>query len=348
MLINDKIQIEKCYNAVKQRDSSYIGSFFFGVRTTGIFCIPSCRARTPKQENLVFYTHVNELLQEGYRPCKICKPTFNAYETPADVKKAIQLVHDSPFVKIKDTDLLNNKIRPEKVRRWFKKNYGITFQAYQRMFRINNAYNQLLNGTKVTESAFDSGYDSLSGFAYTFKTLMGKEPQKGKSSNVITLKRITTPVGPMYIAADKHGICMLEFVDRKSIENEILKIQKIRQAPILIGQNNHIKEAEKQIVKYFEGKLKYFTLSISYIGNKREIDYWEKIKQIPYGETKTYSQLAKEMGLSFQKIRKLNGLNKIAILIPCHRLIEEDGNLLGYGGGIERKKWMLNLEKKNA
>lgn len=346
MQIVEQNKIHECYTAVKDRDTSFIGSFFFGVLTTKIFCIPSCRARTPKPENVVFFTEVKELLDEGFRPCKLCKPTLNAYQIPEDISRALKLVHQSRFEKIPDARLLKENIRPEKVRRWFKKNYGMTFQAYQRMYRINTAYQEIKNGKRVTESAFNSGYESLSGFAYTFKTLLGKQPQKGKVARVVHIKRITTPLGPMFACASDKGLCLLEFTDRKMMETEFLNLQKRMNATILFGKNIFIDQAEKELDEYFNGKRKEFTVPLDLNGSDAHKTYWKHLQQVPIGKTTSYTQLSTELEISEDAIRSANGKNSIAIIVPCHRVISAFGDLVGYGGGLERKRWLITHEQK--
>ena len=166
------------YQALLNRDSKYVGIFYVGVKTTSVFCIATCRARKPKKENVVFYKSYSEALKNGFRPCKICCPTENSNETPEQVVIAIKLIKDNPKEKISDSILRENEICPDLVRRWFKKNYGITFHAFQRMYRINNAYKELKDGKTTTETAFGLGYESLSGFGYTYKKIMGKSPVK--------------------------------------------------------------------------------------------------------------------------------------------------------------------------
>lgn len=178
MLITENKKIETFYKALLDRKQSFVGIFFVGVKTTSVFCIATCRARKPKLENVEFYTTSKEALDNGYRPCKICKPTENANQAPEQVEKAIKLVKENPKEKITDYQLRKMEISPEIVRRWFKKNYGMTFQSYQRMYRINNAFLELKNGKNATNTAFDTGYESLSGFGYTFKKLVGKHQLK--------------------------------------------------------------------------------------------------------------------------------------------------------------------------
>ena len=229
MIVTEPNKISAYYQALVERNKSYVGIFYVGVKTTSIFCIATCRARKPKIENVEFYTSFKDAMDNGYRPCKICKPTENAHEAPPQVKAAIDLVKSNLKEKIKDFQLKEKNISPEAVRRWFKKNYGMTFHAFQRMYRINNAFQELKKGKKTTTTAFDTGYESLSGFGYTFKKLVGKSPLNSKEKNVILISRLTTPLGPMFAGATDSGICLLEFTDRRMLETEFRDLQKTTQ-----------------------------------------------------------------------------------------------------------------------
>ncbi|BDD09841.1 XRE family transcriptional regulator [Fulvitalea axinellae] len=347
--VSDIEKRERYYKAVKERDTSFIGSFFLGVKTTGIFCIPSCRARTPKFANVVFSHDSKELLAHGFRPCKICKPTNHAYEPPEEVQKALAIMMANPYEKVTDATLRAEGIAPEKIRRWFKKHHGMTFQAYQRMTRINMAFQELKKGGKVTDTAFNSGYGSLSGFGYAFKNLLGKSPKEGELQNVVLASRLTTPLGPMFVFATDKGICLLEFTDRKMLETELAEVQKRYGAVILSGENEHIKQAKKELGEYFEGKRKRFAVALDLSPTPSQKEAWDRLLSVGFGQTRTYASMAEEAGpeTSVSDIIRANGQNRVAIIVPCHRLLEEDGALAGYGGGLQRKRWLLDHEKAN-
>lgn len=349
MLITDNKKIETYYNALLKREQRFVGIFFVGVKTTSVFCIATCRARKPKLENVEFYTSFKEALDNGYRPCKICKPTENANEAPEQIALAIKLVQENPKEKITDDQLRQKNISPEVIRRWFNQNYGITFQAYQRMYRINNAYQELKKGKNTTNTAFDSGYESLSGFGYTFKKIIGKSPQKSTHKNIILINRLTTPLGPMFVCATENGICLLEFVDRRMLETEFKDLQKLLNATIITGENEHIKQAKKEITEYFNGKRKVFSLKLETPGTDFQNSVWNCLKEIKYGTTTTYQQQAEKINnpKAIRAVASANGFNRISIIIPCHRVIGKDGKMTGYGGGIERKKWLIEHETKN-
>lgn len=341
-----KLSNEVMYLAAVNKDVEFEGVFWMAVKTTGIFCRPTCTARKPKFENVEFFQNAKEPILKGYRPCKICKPLENPQQTPKYIQEILQDLQLNPSHKFKDIDLVNRGIDPATIRRWFQKNHGITFHAFQRMFRLNMAFKKIQEGENIIETAYDSGFASLSGFNDGFKSIFGVSPKHSKAIKIIDLKRIETPIGTMYAAATDEGICMLEFTDRKMLETEFKDLAKSHNATIILGDNVHFKILEEELDAYFAGNLKVFTVPLAPVGTSFQKSVWEILRQIPYGETWTYRQQAEKLG-DAKKVRAVanaNGMNKISILIPCHRVIGSNGTLTGYGGGIWRKQKLLELE----
>jgi len=255
-----ELTAEIMYEAIVKKDISFEGVFFTAVKTTGIFCRPSCTARKPKFENVEFLTTTKDCILKGYRPCKVCNPLENLHQTPEAFQQIINELTKNPSIKFKDYDLKKKGIEPSQIRRWFLKNHGITFQAYQRMFRINSAFKKIQSGQTITNTAFDSGFESLSGFSESFKTIFGVSPKNGKVKTIIDLKRIETPLGTMIVCATEKGICLLEFSDRKMLETELKTIAKLLNATIIQGHNKHFELLEKQLNEYFTRQRKTFDI----------------------------------------------------------------------------------------
>ncbi|KOY84287.1 XRE family transcriptional regulator [bacterium 336/3] len=342
-----ELTIEIMYKAILEKDTSFEGVFFIAVKTTGIFCRPSCTARKPKLENVEFFKTSKECILKGYRACKVCNPLKTINYTPIEFQKIIDELSENPTLKFKNNDLKQRGIEPSKIRRWFLKNHGITFQAYQRMFRINMAFKKIQSGESATHTAFDIGFESLSGFGYSFKNIFGISPRKGKQQNIIDLKRIETPLGTMLACATNQGICLLEFTDRKMLETELKSIAKLLNATIIQGNNKHFELLEKQLNEYFAGERKIFDIPLHTLGTDFQNKVWTALQNIPYGQIKSYKEQAITIGSSesVRAVAKANGMNRISILIPCHRVIGSNGQLIGYGGGLWRKKYLLDLEK---
>ncbi len=339
------LTFEDKYNALN-KNLLDDGAFVTGVITTGIFCKPSCRAKKPKAKNIIFYDSPEEAIVNGFRPCKICKPMEIKGKTPDYIKKIIAELQEDPYLKIKDTDLRERDIEPNKIRRWFKENHHITFHAYQRMLRMNKAYNQIKGGNSVTNTAFALGYDSLSGFNESWKHIFGKAPQH-TDKKVINLIRLTTKIGPMFACASQKGICLLDFTDRRMLESEFKALCRRLNAVILPGRNKHLEQVQIQVTEYLEGKRKTFEMPLDAPGTDFQQTVWACLQGIPYGETWSYKEQAIKLGRAkaVRAVASANGHNRIAFIIPCHRVIGSNGDLRGYGGGIKRKAWLLDLEQ---
>ncbi len=337
------------YNALLNKDSSYDGLFFIAVKTTGIFCRTVCTAKKPKQENVEFYKSADEALKFGYRPCKVCKP-LNIYDKPDFVKKVLSEIEKDPFVRLNQRKLIDMGINPHTLARWFKKNLNMTFSAYHKMNRLNKVYGNLREGQKVTETAFDSGYESLSGFSDFFKKTTGFSPSESSYKNIVSAERIVTPLGPMLAAATDKGICLLEFVDRRMLQNQILSLERRLKAKVIPGKSPYFKELDKQMKEYFEGNRKDFDIPLDPSGTEFQNKVWKELMNIPYGKTVSYQTQANniKMPKAVRAVANANGMNKISIIIPCHRVIGSDGTLTGYGGGLYRKKFLLDLEQKTS
>lgn len=344
------LTFQEKYDAYARNDSLYEGAFITAVKTTDIFCRPSCKARTPKAENIAFYDTVQEALQNGFRPCKLCKPLEKMDETPEYVKNIIKELHENPYLRIKDDDLRRRGIEPSQIRRWFKKHHNMTFHSYQRMLRINTAFNSIKNGETVTNSAFDSGYDSLSGFNESYRSIFGDSATHSNDKSIINIARFTTPIGPMFACASDQGICLLDFTDRRMLETEFKDLAKRLNAVILPGASPFLEQVQSQLSEYFSGKRKTFTVPLHTPGTDFQQSVWEILQDIPYGNNRTYKQQAMAINKpkAIRAVASANGHNRISIIIPCHRVIGSDGRLVGYGGGLHRKKWLLDFEMSNS
>ncbi|QIY79185.1 bifunctional transcriptional activator/DNA repair enzyme AdaA [Chromobacterium violaceum] len=348
MRVTDPRQIDAFYRALLERAADHVGIFYVGVKTTGVFCIATCRARKPKRENVVFYTDLKDALDAGYRPCKVCRPSENAHTAPSDVAAAIAWLRQHPKARLSDDGLRLLGCRPERVRRWFQQHYGMSFHAFQRSVRINMALEELKGGRCATDAALDCGYDSLSGFGYTCKKLTGCAPTA--AAQIIRIHRFTTPLGPMFVCASERGVCLMAFVDCKTLETEFRDLQRLLQARILAGENQHTRQAERQVGEYFAGTRFQFNLALDMPGSEFQKSVWQALQTIPYGEIASYADQAESLGRpeAVRAVARAHGANRVAIVVPCHRVLGTDGSLTGYGGGLARKQWLLAHERQHA
>lgn len=340
---------EIMYEAFLNRDSKFEGLFFVAVTTTGIFCRPTCTARKPKQENIEFFPSTRDALLNGYRPCKLCHPLGYQGAVPEWLQPVMDAIDDQHDMRLTDSNLRRRGIDPNRVRRWFKKNHGMTFQTFLRTMRISHAFGRIKYGDKVIEAAFESGYESLSGFAESFKKTTGFSPNQSTKNRMISVTRILTPLGPLLAGATEDGICLLEFVDRRMIETQIKRLKKLFNAELIPGSSHHFRQLEQEITEYFAGTRKEFTVPLVIAGTEFQKQVWSTLQTIPYGETRSYKQQSEIIGnpQAIRAVARANGDNRIGIIIPCHRVIGSNGELVGYGGGLWRKHYLLNLEKEN-
>ena len=277
---------------------------------------------------------------------KVCSPLEKAGETPEYIRRIIEEISNGVGKGFTDIDLKERGVEPNTLRRWFKKYHGITFHGYQRMLRINTAFKKIQNGQSVTSTAFDSGYESLSGFGESFKSVIGVSPLESKGKVIINITRFETPLGPMFACATEDGVCLLEFTDRRMLETELKTLTKIVNASIVHGENKHFENLIKQMDEYFNGERKEFSIPLFTPGSEFQKSVWKELQTIPYGTTRSYKQQAIALNNpgAVRAVANANGMNRISIIIPCHRVIGDDGHLTGYGGGIWRKKWLLDME----
>lgn len=336
------------YRALLNKDKAYEGIFFVGVKTTGVFCQPTCPARKPKIENCEFFETAQEALLASFRPCKRCKPLSHPNQVSKLVQTLVEAVEKTPEKRWKDSDFRELSVDASTARRQFKKRFGMTFVAYARARRMGLAMKQIREGQTVIDAQLSIGYESGSGFRDAFSRIMGAPPSKSGNQAVLKASWIDTPLGPMLALADDKALYLLEFVDRRGLEKEIERLRKKTKLPIVPGKTNPTMQIEVELEKYFSGKILEFKTPLFLIGSPFQKRVWEELQKIPRGETRSYAEIAKAIGnpSAFRAVALANGANQFAIVIPCHRVINSNGNLGGYGGGLQRKEWLLNHERK--
>ncbi|NOX99473.1 MAG: methylated-DNA--[protein]-cysteine S-methyltransferase, partial [Verrucomicrobia bacterium] len=239
---------------------------------------------------------------------------------------------------------------PHTIRRWFKKNYDMTFHQFQRMLRINYAFTNIRKGESVTFSAFESGYESLSGFNESYRSIFGESASKSKHRTVVNTLRFSSPIGSLIACASETGVCFLGFVGQKKLEENVAAIQKELNAVMIPGPNPHLTQVRKEVGEYFKASRTRFSVPLHLIGTDFRKRVWEALLNIPYGTTLTYGQQASTMNheRAVRAVASANAMNKISIIIPCHRVIGANGELSGYAGGLPKKQWLLDLEETNS
>ena len=327
-------------------DASYDGIFYLGVRTTGIFCRPSCPARKPKPENVEFFAVAKDALGAGYRPCLRCRP-LDDDQTPVWARSLLERLERAPAARWRDDDLRKMGLEPARVRRYFAARFGMTFQAYCRALRLGRAFDRLRSGATVDDAVFDVGYDSHSGFREAFAKAFGQPPGRTEGSQCVRVNWLDTPLGPMIAGATDAGLCLLEFTEPLRLDRQLATLRGRANAALLPGDHPHLTIVRRELEEYFAGMRQRFTVPTDAHGTPFEVRVWQALSRIPFGETRSYEDIARETGniAAVRAIGRANGRNPIAIVVPCHRVVNKSGELGGYGGGLWRKRRLLHLEQ---
>lgn len=327
------------------RDAAYNGLFVLGVRTTGVFCRPSCPARKPRPENVEYFPDARQAMASGYRPCKRCRP-LALDERPEWVDGLLAQIEANPSIRITGRDLRSRGVDPATARRYFLRHFGMTFQAYTRSRRLSGALASIREGLPIDDAVHESGFESHSGFREAFARAFGTPPGRAKAADPVLLSWIRSPLGPLVAGATAAGVCLLEFTDRRMLEAQFTAIGRLFGGRAIPGSNEHLERLRSELDGYFAGRLRRFTVPLEYPGTPFQRRVWDELRRIPYGETRSYEDLAVALGSpsATRAVGRANGMNRIAIVIPCHRVIAKDGTLGGYGGGLRRKQFLLELE----
>lgn len=339
--------VKEMQRAYLASNAEYDGLFFLGVRTTGIFCRPTCRARKPLPRNVEYFATPEEAIAAGYRACKRCRPT-DADDSPPWASRLLAEIETSPTTRITDADLKARGIDPATVRRHFTRKYGMSFQAYTRSRRLSEAHRSIRENGSVDAAVMESGYDSHSGFRDAFAKLFGDTP--ARSGDCVRLAWLKSQLGPLVVGSTSDGVCLLEFSDPDRLAEQTASLRRTFRQPLVPGRSDHLKLLEEELSRYFDGRLRKFTVPLVYPGTPFQEKVWKALLTIPFGEVRSYRDIAVKVGDSnaARAVGTANGRNRIAIVIPCHRVVNNDGQLGGYGGGLHRKRYLLNLEGVNV
>lgn len=335
-------------DAFQNRNATYDGVFFTGVRTTGIFCRPVCPARKPKPQHVEFFATARDALYSGYRPCRRCRPMEPGGSTPEWLRDLLAALDKDPTRRWKDHDLRELGLHPDRVRRWFQRHHGMTFHAYCRSRRLGLAFEQIREGVGVSTTAYEHGYESLSGFNEAFRQLVGAAPRAVGTGIVLQVTRVLTPLGPMIAGGTDEALYFFEFSDRRRLERQLDRLRSRLDCVLVPGDNDLLKRTTEEIEAYFAGTLQQFSIPLLAPGTEFQKTVWDELQRIPFGETRSYADVARAIGRAsaVRAVANANGDNRMAIFIPCHRVVGSDGRLTGYGGGLWRKQHLLDLESR--
>ena len=332
--------------AFERRDRSWDGRVIGAVRTTGIYCKPSCPARRPRRENVEFFVDAEAAHTAGYRPCLRCKPDEVGRDRGA-VARAIRLIEDDEEIPSLAELAAAVGYAPHHFQRLFTRDVGVSPAQYARALRAKRAQAELKEDKSVTEAIYDSGYSAPSRFYADAKERLGMTPsawRDGGRGETIRWTVASSALGPMLVAATAKGICRLTF------EDDERSLRRTFPNATLVEDDGSMGTLVAGALAAVERPAAAPELPIDVAGTAFQEAVWRELRKIPPGETRSYAQIAAAVGKpgAVRATGSANGANHVAVLIPCHRVVRSDGSLGGYAGGIERKRKLLEAEQATA
>ena len=339
------------WNAVRTRDRSFDGKFYYSVATTGVYCRPSCAARLAKRENVAFHASCEAAEAAGFRPCKRCKPNEASLQDryAAIVAEACRLIEEAEEPpKLDDLARLTG-LSAFHFHRVFKAVTGVTPKAYAVAHRRSRLMENLTKTTTVTEAIHGAGYNSSGRFYANSTDALGMTPsefRKGGANAEMRFAVGACSLGAILVAASEKGITAIFLGDDPEALVHNLE-DRFPQAK-LIGGDRDFEDTMAKVVGLVEAPETGCELPLDVRGTAFQHRVWEALRQIPAGTTATYTEIAQRIGMpkAVRAVAAACAANKIAIAIPCHRVVRNDGSLSGYRWGVERKRTLIEREAK--
>ena len=340
------------WRAVETKNRELDGVFYFGVRTTGIFCRPSCSSRKPKRENVSFFITANDARDAGFRACLRCRPLNAEIHEPAPelIANAFRLLKNTGLEFATVEDLANElKVSSGHLQKTFKNVLGVSPKEIMDMFRLEN-FKENARGADVTTSLYDSGFGSSRSLYEKAGERIGMTPavyKKGGKGISIGYTIADSPLGKLLVASTEKGICAVSFGDnedelKRELEQEFFAAEIFR-------EGKGLKTAVDSILRGLNGERSILALPLDVRGTAFQMRVWSELRKIPYGETRSYKEVAENIGdpNAVRAVARACATNPVALVTPCHRVVASDGKLAGYKWGIERKDTLLKRERQN-
>jgi AraC family transcriptional regulator, regulatory protein of adaptative response / methylated-DNA-[protein]-cysteine methyltransferase len=342
------------WNAVEAKDRSADGRFVFAVKSTGIFCRPSCPSRRPRRENVKFFAVPEAAESAGFRACLRCRPKEARAADPQLelVRKVCELIVTSDLETL-SLEMLAEQVggSPYHLQRTFKKILGVSPKEYADSLRLNNFKTRIKEGASVTTALYDAGFGSSSRLYEKSNETLGMTPSEygqGGPGIEIDYTVVDSPLGKLLVAATAKGVCSVTLGDSA----EELQKTLVREFPAAetSASNSQLQRWADSIVKHLSGRLPHLDLPFDVRATAFQRQVWDTLRRIPYGTTRSYSEVAREIGRpsAVRAVARACATNPVALVVPCHRVIREDGELGGYRWGVERKKQLLAREKEQT
>ncbi len=346
---------EQCWEAVEKRDSSHDGNFFFGVMTTGVYCRPSCPARPPLRKNVRFYESPADAERDGLRPCLRCRPlaTLGADPNTERVRELCRYIEAHSDARLKLDELAAvAKLSPFHLQRSFKAIVGLTPKQYLEAARLKKLKNGLKSAKDVTEAVYDAGYGSSSRVYERADTRLGMTPKQYRQGGLdvkITHVTVESPVGLMMIGATDRGLCFVQFGESNDALVKALA-KEYPAAELEAMQEPYHPDFAKWVqalTQHLAGGQPHLDLPLDIRATAFQMRVWNYLQSIPYGEVQSYSEVAAGIGQpsAARAVARACASNRVAIVIPCHRVIRGTGELGGYRWGLARKRTLIDRER---
>jgi len=337
--------------AAVARDGAFDGLFCFSVKTTGVYCRPSCPARRPKRENVGFYDTAAEAEAAGFRPCKRCRPDQpSLFEQQAEkVAKACRLIEAAEEMPKLEALAGAVGLSPHHFHRVFKAVLGVTPKAYATAHRNKRVREELGKSATVTQAIYDAGFNSNGRFYASSSQVLGMTPRQFRSGGANAEIRFVIgecSLGAILVAASERGVSAILFGD----EQEALRRDLVKLLPRarLMGGDRGFEQLAAKVISFVENPCIEFDLPLDIRGTAFQHRVWDALRRIPAGATASYAEVAEAIGApkAVRAVARACASNRIAVAIPCHRVVRSDGGLSGYRGGVERKRTLLAREAK--
>jgi AraC family transcriptional regulator of adaptative response/methylated-DNA-[protein]-cysteine methyltransferase len=344
---------EQCWASVVAHDAAQDGRFFYSVRTTGVYCRPGCASRQPLRKNVTFYETAEAARAAGFRACKRCRPDEGsiADRHVAAVERACDLIRRSDTLPSLAELASAAGISRYHFHRVFKQVTGATPREWGNAHRLGRFAERLDSGQPIAEAVYAAGFGASSRAYDAAGSGLGMTPgarRKGGKGETIRHTTVRTPLGWALVAATERGICMTALGDDK--EPLVAELQRRFPAAELVPANAALTEWAEQIVQFVTRPDEQLDLPLDVRGTAFQARVWRALQKIPVGQTATYTEIAKTLGQprAVRAVAAACAANKLALLVPCHRVVREDGNLAGYRWGIERKRALIAGERAAA
>jgi AraC family transcriptional regulator of adaptative response/methylated-DNA-[protein]-cysteine methyltransferase len=341
----------ECWKAFLNRDSQADGTFVVAVRSTRIYCRPTCPARRPKPENVRFLRSPEEAEREGYRACLRCRPNTVAAMSEA-VRRICRYIEENCDEPI-DLSTLSalTDLSPSHLQRTFKRIMGVSPREYADACRIERFKGSVKAGDSITGAMFEAGYGSTSRLYERTTTQLGMTPtsyKKGGKGMLINYSITTCPLGLLLVAATEKGVCKVTLGDDPAAMESALRNEY--PAATLAGNLEGLQGMIDSLIQYMDGKTPSLELPLDIQATAFQWRVWKALQSIPYGSTQSYAQVAEAIGrpTAMRAVAQACASNPVALVIPCHRVVRSDGSLSGYRWGVERKQALLDQERKGT